>query len=270
MEKAGEIPMTPEVTTETESYERLADRLVAWLRRQAEQAQSRGAVFGLSGGIDSAVVGALCRRAFGSACLGLIMPCHSHPADADDARLVADEFQIPYRVVDLTPVFDHLCTVLQGDAVIAAAPGDEALALANLKPRLRMTTLYYYANRLNYLVVGTGNRSELEVGYFTKYGDGGVDLLPLGALLKKHVRGLARALGVPQRILDRTPSAGLWEGQSDEGELGLTYAVLDRYLEEGVAPEAAARRIEQLRTQSAHKRRLPPIGPGPGQASAAS
>ena len=109
-------------------------------------------------------------------------------------------------------------------------PGDR-LTGANIKPRLRMTTLYAFANHLGYRVVGTGNRSELAIGYFTKWGDGGVDLLPLGNLTKTRVRELARHLGVPQRIIDKPPSAGLWEGQTDESEMGVTYEQLDAYLE---------------------------------------
>ena len=135
----------------------------------------------------------------------------------------------------------------------------EALARANLRPRLRMASLYYFANRLNYLVVGTGNRSELEVGYFTKYGDGGVDLLPLGALLKRQVRALAAHLGVPAPIIEKPPSAGLWEGQTDEGEMGFSYADLDRYLAGGKVPAALGERIEAMRTASEHKRRPPPV-----------
>src|SRR5690606_5628013 len=107
------------------------------------------------------------------------------------------------------------------------------MAVANLKPRLRMTTVYYVANTRNYLVAGTGNRSELTIGYFTKYGDGGVDLLPIGRLLKAEVRELARELGIPERIITKAPSAGLWAGQTDEGEMGFTYAELERYLSEG-------------------------------------
>jgi NAD+ synthase len=133
--------------------------------------------------------------------------------------------------------------------------------LANIKPRLRMATLYFYANSLNYLVAGTGNRSELAIGYFTKYGDGGCDLLPIGHLVKSEVRAIARDLNVPQGIVDRTPSAGLWLGQTDEEEMGFTYADLERYLEDGpqaVSP-ALAMRIERLMRISEHKRQMPPI-----------
>jgi NAD+ synthase len=130
-----------------------------------------------------------------------------------------------------------------------------------MKPRLRMTTLYFIANSLNYLVAGTGNRSELAIGYFTKHGDGGADLLPIGHLLKSEVRALARELHIPSTIIERTPSAGLWAGQSDEEEMGFGYADLQRYIEEGpqgVSP-ALAMRIERLARSSEHKRQLPPM-----------
>jgi NAD+ synthase len=127
-----------------------------------------------------------------------------------------------------------------------------------------MTALYYFARTLNYLVLGTGNKSELSIGYFTKYGDGGVDLLPLGNLVKRQVVALARDLNIPPEIIERTPSAGLWSGQTDEDEIGFTYAELERYLNEGpggVAP-ALAMRIERLVRASEHKRRLPPMPDG--------
>jgi NAD+ synthase len=123
-----------------------------------------------------------------------------------------------------------------------------------------MTTLYFFANTLNYLVAGTGNRSELSIGYFTKYGDGGVDILPIVNLVKSEVRALARELNVPQQIIDRTPTAGLWLGQTDESEMGFTYDDLERYLKEGpqgLAP-ALAMKIERLVRASEHKRHLPP------------
>jgi NAD+ synthase len=124
-----------------------------------------------------------------------------------------------------------------------------------------MTTLYFLANDLDYLVAGTGNRSELSIGYFTKHGDGGSDLLPIGHLVKSEVLALAQELNVPPAIISRTPSAGLWIGQSDEEEMGFTYADLERYLEEGpqgVSP-ALAMKIERLIRSSEHKRALPPI-----------
>lgn len=255
--------------------------LVDWLKKRGEEAGTDGAVIGLSGGIDSAVVGALCAQAFPGRCQGLIMPCHSNPQDAEDALAAAKAFGIPVQTVDLGPVYDshlaNLRTVLREALVnrTGVGPGwasgqvnDQApgvddrranLAAANLKPRLRMTTLYFFANSLNRLVVGTGNRSELTVGYFTKYGDGGVDLLPLGGLVKMQVRELAEHLGVPRRIIDKPPSAGLWEGQTDEGELGASYAELDRFILEGVAGGALRSKVERLSRAAAHKLAMPLI-----------
>jgi NAD+ synthase len=139
------------------------------------------------------------------------------------------------------------------------------LALANIKPRLRMTALYFLANRYNGVVVGTGNKTELSIGYFTKYGDGGVDLLPLGDLDKTAVRGLARAVGVPAAVIARPPSAGLWEGQTDEGEIGVTYEALDRALGAIAHGDASSldpeshERVASLMRMSEHKRRLAPV-----------
>ena len=126
-----------------------------------------------------------------------------------------------------------------------------------------MATLYFVANSLNYLVAGTGNRSEITLGYYTKYGDGGIDLLPIGGLLKSEVRALARELGVPSRVIDKAPTAGLWIGQTDESEMGFTYEMLEQYLAHGrsAVTAAVADRIEQLRLVSDHKRALPPVGP---------
>jgi NAD+ synthase len=240
-----------------------ADRLAAWMRRLAQDAGARGFVVGLSGGIDSAVVARLAQLAMPGAALGVVMPCHSQPQDEADARLVAEHFSLPTIVVDLAPAHDALLAGAR-TAVAGAAPDARArLALANIRPRLRMTTLYFVANSLNHLVAGTGNRSEIAVGYYTKYGDGGVDLLPLGRLFKSEVRALARELGVPAAVIEKAPSAGLWRGQTDEGEMGFTYEELERFLARGagaVAPQVAAR-IAQLVKASEHKRDLPPMPP---------
>jgi NAD+ synthase len=122
-----------------------------------------------------------------------------------------------------------------------------------------MATLYYFANRRRYLVVGTGNRSEAAMGYCTKYGDAGVDILPIGNLLKSRVRELARHLGVPERIILKPASAGLWEGQTDEGEMGLTYEELDRYLDTGEATDEVRRKVDAHSRTTAHKAGPPPI-----------
>jgi NAD+ synthase len=249
------------------------DEIADWMRRQVMAAGARGLVVGLSGGVDSAVVARLCQIAMPEAVLAMILPCHSSVEDERDARLVADHFRLPTATVRLDSTYDAIVAGLetalagrQGDAgTDARIPGREhhALAVANVKPRLRMTALYFAANGLNYLVAGTGNRSEIAVGYFTKYGDGGVDLLPLGNLLKAEVRALARELDVPAAIIEKAPSAGLWPGQTDEAEMGFTYAELETYLIGGpsaVAPSVALR-IERSVQASEHKRRMPPVPP---------
>jgi NAD+ synthase len=245
----------------------LADRMAAWIRDQVEAAGARGVVVGLSGGIDSAVVARVAQLALDDAVVGVIMPAHSQPQDEADARLVASTFSLRTVRVDLSSPFDAMLTAIQGGATalpeIASSGSDAAgrLSLANIKPRLRMTTLYFVASRLNYLVAGTGNRSEIAIGYYTKYGDGGVDMLPLASLVKREVRALAEELGVPRAVIDKPPSAGLWLGQTDEGEMGFTYADLERYLVEGpqaVGAELAAT-IERLAHTSDHKRRMPAV-----------
>lgn len=245
-----------------------AEVISTWLRDRAVGAGARGYVFGLSGGIDSAVVAKLCQLAFPQRVLGVMLPCYSHPQDEADARLVASTFSIPVTVVDLGPAFDSLTEAL-GHAVRGLPTHVESVDIkqqmpeANIKPRLRMASLYFIANSMNYLVAGTGNRSELTLGYFTKYGDGGVDVLPIGGLLKSEVRTLARELGVPDRIITKPPTAGLWVGQTDEAEMGFSYDMLEAYLVHGASavPAAVAERIERLQRASDHKRALPPIAP---------
>lgn len=243
--------------------------IAAWLRQQLAIAAAQGFAVGLSGGLDSAVVARLCQIAAPGKVVGVIMPCHSAAADEDDARTVAEHFGIAVMRVDLAPAYDRLAADVGASFAEAASESsrpqeDEPrhrLSMANLKARLRMSTLYFVANSIGYMVAGTGNRSELMLGYFTKYGDGGVDLLPIGMLLKGEVRSLARELDVPEAIIEKDPSAGLWAGQTDEQEMGFTYADLERYVLEGpgAVPPALAMRIERLVRASEHKRSLAPI-----------
>jgi NAD+ synthase len=245
--------------------------IAAWLRDRVAAARAKGLVVGLSGGIDSAVVVRLCQLAVPGRVIGAILPCHSDPQDEADAALVATYFGVPTIRVDLAPAYDRVIasTQMALEALapdVAATTGAETVDLkarvpvANAKPRLRMTTLYFVANSLGYLVAGTGNRSELTIGYFTKYGDGGVDLLPIGHLLKSEVRKLAVELAVPAAIIDKPPSAGLWLGQTDEEEMGFRYADLENYLTRGpeaVAP-ALALRLERMIRTTEHKSAPPP------------
>ncbi len=235
----------------------LPERIADWLRERLTDAGAAGFVVGLSGGVDSATAAALAVRAVGAErVLAALMPCHSQPEDLRLGRLVADTFGIETVTVDLSAPYDALLSALP--------PSEHPLAAANIKPRLRMVTLYYLAQSHNYLVLGSGNRTELEVGYFTKYGDGGVDLLPLGGLYKTQVWELARALGVPEEVVSRPPTAGLWPGQTDEGEMGITYRELDRVLaaiadgQSDAVPPETLEKVQTMRSRSAHKRALPP------------
>jgi len=232
-------------------------KIISWLKKQVAQAKAKGIVLGLSGGVDSAVAAAFSKEAVGkSRVLGLFLPINSQPRDLRDARLVAGKLGIKTKLIDLSKIYASLVRILP-----AAGP----LAKANLKPRLRMLVLYYFANKLNYLVCGTGNKSELMVGYFTKHGDGATDILPIADLLKRDVRKLAKALGIPKHIISKPPTAGLWAGQTDEGEMGITYSELDDILErleknkKQVATRAKVNKVRLMIKGSEHKRQGPKI-----------
>lgn len=227
------------------------ERITRWMKERVDEAHAQGLVFGMSGGIDSSVVAALARKACGEKVLGLIMPCYSSPEDLEDAQAVAEKFSVPHRIIPLEKPFDALLETL------GEKREPKSLPQANLKARLRMCILYFFANALHYLVCGSGNRSEIAVGYFTKYGDGGVDIAPLAHLTKREVRELARFLEIPEHILVKPPSAGLWPGQTDEGEMGITYEILDHFLESGEAEEPHRSKILAMIERSAHKKRLP-------------
>ena len=197
-------------------------KIVSWLKEEVGRAGAKGVVFGLSGGIDSACVGVLCRKAFGDNCMGLIMPCGSNVEDEEMAFLLANKFSIPVTKISLDDSFKKILDVLP-------IPKNDVVR-ANLKPRLRMLTLYYYAANYGYLVAGCGNKTEIKLGYYTKYGDGGADILPLGNLLKTQVKQLAKELDVPAEIIARRPSAGLCPNQFDEDEMGLSYDEADSIL----------------------------------------
>jgi NAD+ synthase len=236
--------------------EEIASGLSSWIREQVTAANCKGVVLGLSGGMDSSVAAVLCQRAFPSDMLAVIMPCHSQRQDIEHAEMLAQRFAIPTKTVVLDSTFDTLLKSLPEEKTSADS---KRLAQANLKARLRMLTLYYFANQLNYLVVGSANRDELAIGYFTKYGDGGVDIQPLGDLLKGQVKELAQFLGIPKPIIEKPPSAGLWEGQTDEKELGFSYDELDRYLASGEASVETEKRLKKIIAAAGHKRQPPPV-----------
>jgi len=234
----------------------LTEKLVLWIRDKVTTAGCKGAVLGMSGGIDSAIVAVLCQRAFPQNTLGINLPCYSNPEDQEHAKLVAAKFSIKYKFIELADIYDNFLKILPQDKTAADV---DRMAKSNLKARLRMLTLYYFANRLKYMVVGSSNRSELSIGYFTKYGDGGVDIMPIGNLVKRQVIQLAMYLGIPKEIIDKPPSAGLWPGQTDEGEMGLTYKELDTFLTSGKAATIIKDKIESMMANRRHKRMLPPV-----------
>ncbi len=235
-----------------------ARKLVNWIKEQVQGAGCLGVVLGMSGGLDSSVLAVLCNQAFPQNVIGVIMPCHSIDRDKQHAEAVADKFSIPTRIVKLDGVYDTLLSTVSDDT---KEPALNRLTQANLKARLRMVTLYYIANQQKYLVAGSSNRSEITAGYFTKYGDGGVDIMPLGNLVKNEVKALARHLKIPQEIIDKPPSAGLWEGQTDEADMGFTYESIDDYILTGNAPEELKKRIDAMKSATGHKRTMPPTPP---------
>jgi len=234
----------------------LSEEISEWIREQVRKACKKGIVVGLSGGIDSAVTAVLSKKALQDNVIGLVLPCGNDARDEELALKVAKKFNITVNKVELGDIYKKFCEI---------CPSTVHIAKANLKPRLRMLTLYYFANALDYLVAGTGNKSELMIGYFTKYGDGGCDILPLGGLLKTEVRRLAVELQIPQDIIKRLPTAGLWEGQTDEGEIGISYKELDTCLdafEHGRKPKINDENLEKIKTMiksSRHKRNKIPI-----------
>ncbi len=242
------------------SIDEKIDLTVDWLREKVKQSGTKGLIVGISGGIDSALVSFLIKKAFPEDSMGIIMPCKSNPKDREDALDVVQACGIKHIEVELTQVHDSLfqtVTRALGEELLKGAGHNLRLSDANLRARLRMSTLYSVANALNYLVVGTDNAAEVYTGYFTKYGDGGVDILPITHLKKRDVYAWSRHLGVPQSVLDRPPSAGLWEGQTDELEMGTSYTMVDSLLEGKEIPERDREIIERLHKRSEHKRRMP-------------
>ncbi|OON98347.1 MAG: NAD(+) synthase [Epulopiscium sp. Nele67-Bin004] len=209
-------------------------------------------VVGASGGKDSSVVLALCVKALGAErVIAVTMPCSSNPTDAEHAKLVSDAFGVELITVDLKDTFDTLKNT------IGSATTLSDLGIANIKPRLRMTTLYAIAQANNALVVGTDNLSEMVMGYFTKWGDGGYDINPLSDLTVSEVLAFGKVLGVPAPILEKPPSAGLWEGQTDENEMGVTYDEVEEFIKTGATNERAQQIIERANKISKHKREMP-------------
>lgn len=235
----------------------IASKIIKFIKKNTPPG---GVILGLSGGIDSAVVAYLAVVALGKKkVFGVLAPSVSNSsADLRLGKMVADVLGIKYKILSIEPIVKSFKK--------ASGIFENKKSLGNLKARTRMALLYGEANERSAMVLGTGNKTEIMSGYFTKHGDGGVDLLPLGDLYKTEVRALAKYLGVPQEIIDRPPTAGLWSGQTDEGEMGITYDELDKILEARAKRKSLrgfsvslVKKVERFVKNSAHKRALPPI-----------
>ncbi|MFX0076002.1 MAG: NAD+ synthase [Candidatus Hermodarchaeota archaeon] len=244
------------------NFEILVNDIKEWIYSYVKSAKANFIVVGLSGGIDSAVTATLCTKALGKEnIIGLGLPCASISQDLEDAELIAEHLGIEFTILDLTPIYEKFLEISK------MIPENYSMASANLKPRLRMMTLYYVGqSKGNSLIVGTSNRAELAIGYFTKYGDGAADFEPLASLYKQEVRKIADMLNIPRKIIVKAPSAGLWDGQTDEGEIGLSYNTIDEILYridynldfKGLQ-EKDIIKVRTLMSAAEHKLKMPPF-----------
>lgn len=226
------------------------DYLVSWIKEEVNKAGLQGVVVGMSGGVDSSVVAALAKEAFPQNSLGVFLPIGNMGKDFEDAKAVAENINIKTENVDLTDAFE---------AMKKATPASGKLSIANIKPRLRMTALYAIAQENNYLVLGTDNAAEWILGYFTKYGDGGVDILPIVHLTKGEVKQMAKDMKLPEIVYTKAPTAALWDGQTDEEELGYSYDEVDKYIKGEKIDEVIEAKIKKQIRITEHKRKSLPM-----------
>ena len=233
------------------NYQEEFDRRVAFIRDTVASAHASGIIYGNSGGKDCTLVGILCKAACDNT-VGIIMPCSSsrnYGRDKDDALVVAEKYGIETRIVDLTPLKN--CAV----ETISAAAEISPMSGANINPRLRMITLYTVGQSENRLVAGTGNRSEIHMGYFTKWGDGASDFDVIADLTATEVFEFLEYLNAPRCIIDKAPSAGLFDGQTDEQEMGVTYKAIDDFLLYGTVNAQDKAVSDRYHNRSEHKRK---------------
>ncbi|MCL2828857.1 MAG: NAD(+) synthase [Oscillospiraceae bacterium] len=233
-------------------------RRIAFIRETVQSAGVSGIVFGNSGGKDSALVGILCKLACDDT-VGIILPCgtrQNYESDTWDAQALADQFGIARRIIDMSHVQSAMMQAVETGAELSDT------ARSNIAPRLRMTALYAIAASEGRLVAGTSNRSEIYVGYSTKWGDAACDFNPIADLTVTEIYEFLRYLNAPAGIIEKAPSGGLFEGQTDEAELGVTYCSIDEYLFTGAADEADRAIIERHHRTSEHKRQMPTVFEG--------
>lgn len=234
------------------------NKISEWIKNYIEKSKSMGVVVGLSGGIDSCVSAALAVKAIGNqGVVGVILPCCSNKIDKEDAMLLVNYLKIEHIEIKLDDVLKTFEKV--SDQKWHRKP----LTIPNVKARLRMLTLYSLASDLDTLVLGTGNKSEYEIGYYTKYGDGGVDIEPMNNYYKTEVWAMAKELGLPEKLINRVPTAGLWDGQTDESEIGCSYIELDKYLQgkKNSLTKIQKDKIDKLKKCAKHKQKMPPACP---------
>jgi NAD+ synthase len=242
------------------------EQIKLFIKSHVDEAGAEGVVIGLSGGLDSSVVATLCTLSLGkNRVTVLYMPDeHTQSEDIKDVSEIVKILGIKIIKLDIIRILDVIKSTFN--------VSNKKEILGNAKARTRMLLLYTYANKENLLVVGTSNKSELLTGYFTKFGDGGADIAPIGDLYKTQIRELAKHLKIPEKIISKTPTAGLWKGQTDEKELGITYDLLDKILygielgldENEIAEickiqQSKVRYVENIIHRSVHKRKFPRI-----------
>lgn len=228
-------------------YIKIINTVANWINDVLVETKTKGFVYGVSGGIDSAMICAIASKFFKDKSLAVRLDIFNSSNDVRDANLVISHFKVHAIDKNMEQVFNTF---------IKDMP-ENKLASMNLKSRLRMVCLYYYAQVYNYLVCGTSNADELYTGYFTKFGDSGSDFIPLANLTKTDVRECSKILGVPTQIINKAPSAGLYENQKDEDDLKVSYLEIDSFLENDSVSENSKQRIMELHNISEHKRNLP-------------
>lgn len=236
--------------------EKEVNLIIDWIKNYVKNSGAKGVIIGNSGGKDSAVVIGLCTKALGSDnVLAVALPCSSNTQDFEDAKLVANQFGVKMLTIDLTNTYTTLLNSIEGE-IKEQIPNFSSI---NIRPRLRMTTLYAIGQTKSYLVAGTGNLCETYVGYTTKWGDNASDFNPLAQFSVREVLEIGRIIGVPSKILEKAPNDGLGSG-SDEDKLGVTYLQIEKYIKNGTCgnPEADLK-IEKLHKQTEHKRNKIPV-----------